>query len=461
MPYAFYVDGAELSGEIGAAMVAQSISVEKVVDILYRPQAVFRVRPVGRCSATMAGAQSSRLCDGSAAFDHARAFVQIALALGIVRRMWLHLSLYQGLTYVAGHKEAVLSAHFSPDGRRLATGSGDATVQFWDLSTQLRARAGVAHATWVMVVAWAPDAGTLVSGDKAGVIHVWDAEGGDKSRGACKGHSKWITALAWRPAHLQLPATRFVSASKDGTVRVWEASSRQQLLCLGGHSATVNAVVWSGDDTIISGSNDREIRVWNAEDGRTIRVLHGHAHWVNALALSCAHVLRTGAYDHAGQRHASDAAAQAAARKRYDEATGGQPERLVSASDDHTLFLWTPMRRQEADLPPHGPPAAGEPRRVLAGRPLAAVRVVRQVGARVGRQNRQVCGDAAWPCGACVPCELVFGQPHVCEREQGQHAEGVGPADEEAEGGAAGARGRGVCGGLESGRRDGGFRGQR
>lgn len=57
MPYAFYIDTNELISEVGAAMLGQNVSVEKVVDILYRPQAVFKVRPVGRCTATMAGAR--------------------------------------------------------------------------------------------------------------------------------------------------------------------------------------------------------------------------------------------------------------------------------------------------------------------------------------------------------------------------------------------------------------------
>ncbi len=35
----------------------------------------------------------------------------------------------------AGHAEAVLATAFSPDGGRLATGSGDTTVRFWDLAT--------------------------------------------------------------------------------------------------------------------------------------------------------------------------------------------------------------------------------------------------------------------------------------------------------------------------------------
>lgn len=55
VPYAFFIDDFELTDEVGAAMLKHDVSVEQVVQITYRPQAVFRVRPVARCSATMEG----------------------------------------------------------------------------------------------------------------------------------------------------------------------------------------------------------------------------------------------------------------------------------------------------------------------------------------------------------------------------------------------------------------------
>ncbi len=72
--------------------VPLQVSVEAALQIVYQPQAVFRVRPVSRCTASM-----------------------------------------------PGHAEAVLSVNFSPDGKQLASGSGDTTVRFWDLNTQLPA----------------------------------------------------------------------------------------------------------------------------------------------------------------------------------------------------------------------------------------------------------------------------------------------------------------------------------
>ena len=85
------------------------------------------------------------------------------------------------------------------------------------------------------------------------------------------GHSKWITSLAFEPLHL-LSATatspRLATASKDGTVRVWNTATRRLDFVLTGHSASVNVVRWGGEGVIYTGSSDRTVKVWSAADVR-------------------------------------------------------------------------------------------------------------------------------------------------------------------------------------------------
>jgi ribosome assembly protein 4 len=41
-----------------------------------------------------------------------------------------------------------------------------------------------------------------------------------------QGHRKFISSIAWEPAHVELPSRRFCSGSKDATIKVWEATTR-------------------------------------------------------------------------------------------------------------------------------------------------------------------------------------------------------------------------------------------
>lgn len=68
---------------------------------------------------------------------------------------------------------------------------------------------------------------------------------------------------------------------------------------------------------------------------------------MNTLALSTDYVLRTGCYDHTKKEFGDDAKEmQKYAKERYDKLQGG--ERLVSGSDDFTLYLWQPQQGNKA-----------------------------------------------------------------------------------------------------------------
>mmetsp|Transcript_23676 Transcript_23676/g.39731 ORF Transcript_23676/g.39731 Transcript_23676/m.39731 type:complete len:469 (+) Transcript_23676:152-1558(+) len=296
VPYAFFVNDQELRGELGAFLTDNKVSVESALQIVYQPQALFRVRPVTRCSST-----------------------------------------------IPGHTEAVLAVQFSPDSKRLASGSGDTCVRFWNLNTETAHKTCTGHKSWVLCISWSPDGAMLASGGMDKEVRLWDPKTGEPIGAAMKGHKQWITTLAWEPAHLAYPSRRVASASKDCTVRVWDTNTKRCLLTLGGHDKAVTNVKWGGGGLIYTSSRDTTIYVWESEEGKLVRQLKGHGHWVNTMALSTEHALRTGPYDHKKTEPPADPEeAREVARKRYEELKGGKSERLVSGSDDFTMFLWEP-----------------------------------------------------------------------------------------------------------------------
>ena len=85
--------------------------------------------------------------------------------------------------------------------------------------------------------------------------------------------------------------------------------------------------------------------MWNASNGTLAHNLTAHAHWVNHLALSTDFVLRTAYHDHTGDIPPTPEGKIAKAKERFKKAAtidNETVERLVTASDDFTMYLWQP-----------------------------------------------------------------------------------------------------------------------
>jgi eukaryotic-like serine/threonine-protein kinase len=74
-----------------------------------------------------------------------------------------------------GHKFGVQALAWSPDGKRIASGSWDTTVQVWDASTGSHVLTYTGHSSPVGALAWSPDGMSIAS--VADDIEVWVAMG--------------------------------------------------------------------------------------------------------------------------------------------------------------------------------------------------------------------------------------------------------------------------------------------
>jgi ribosome assembly protein 4 len=105
----------------------------------------------------------------------------------------------------------------------------------------------------------------LASGGMDGLVMVWDTQSG-RQLAVLRGHSKWITGLAWEPYHLNVKCNRLASSSKDGTVRVWNVQLKQMEFSMAQHTDAVSCIKWGGTGLIYTASRDKSVKVWSAKE---------------------------------------------------------------------------------------------------------------------------------------------------------------------------------------------------
>lgn len=281
-------------------------STEDFMTLVYTPRAVFKVKPVTRSSSA-----------------------------------------------IAGHGSTILCCSFAPNNSsRMCSGAGDSTARIWDCNTHTPLATLEGHTNWVLCVSYSPCGKIIATGSMDNTIRLWEADSGKPLGKSLTGHGKWITSLAWEPLHLVKVGSspRLVSGSKDSTLKVWDTNTRICELTMSGHTNSVSCVKWSGTNIIYSGSHDKSIKAWDIlAHGKCIQTLKSHAHWVNHLSISTDYVMRKGGFDHTSTRSTvmDDQQMRTKAKIEYEKVAklgGSVSERIVTASDDFTMYLWEPLK---------------------------------------------------------------------------------------------------------------------
>jgi hypothetical protein len=171
----------------------------------------------------------------------------------------------------------VYAVAYSPDGRLLANGSSDKTVQLWDVAS-----GNLQHildtGDWVYAVAFSPNGRLLASGSLNGTVQLWEVTSGNLQH--TLQHDSPVRAVTFSPDGRLL-----ASASSDKTVRLWEVTSGNLQHTLH-HDSEVRVVRFSPDGWLLaSASSDKTVRLWEVTSGNLQDTVH-HENWVEAVAFS-------------------------------------------------------------------------------------------------------------------------------------------------------------------------------
>jgi WD40 repeat protein len=207
-----------------------------------------------------------------------------------------------------GHTETIYTVAFSPDGRCLLTGSFDRTLKLWNATTgkELKTLDGPqGHQQLVLSAAFSPDGRSIASGGSDNTAKIWENPVLDPLRPITRfgrvfifagsfgkdlllvkpdtavpaknlPHANLVDAVAFNPAGSQL-----ATGGHDGTVRIWNVGTGQQLREIKAHTtpavSPVYCVAWTPDGKqVLSGSLDRTMKLWDANSGTVVREFKGY-----------------------------------------------------------------------------------------------------------------------------------------------------------------------------------------
>ena len=169
------------------------------------------------------------------------------------------------LQTLEGHSSFVKCVAYSPNGELLASASWDGTVRLWDSATGKQIRIVKEHVEkdrgndYVEAVAFSPDGKYLASGGDDAVVTVWEVASGRKAF-ELKGPGV-IDSLAFSPTQQRLAS----ASSWPGSVKVWDLSTRQEVLTLPGESKIVSCVTFSRDGKQLAcATSDSQVIIWSA-----------------------------------------------------------------------------------------------------------------------------------------------------------------------------------------------------
>jgi Tol biopolymer transport system component len=252
-------------------------------------------------------------------------------------QIWTAADGQQQLPGIAGFQGH--AAPFSPDGKTIAGGSGN-NVVIWDAVSTRVLHTYSGHSDKVLSVAFSPNGKLLASSGSDHMVFVWDIAGSQAGR-QLTGHSGEVYSVAFSASGKWI-----ASAGFDQRVIVWDVASGQAVKTLTGANKMTAAIFTSDDGWLATSGWDGNITVWDTNTWQIVRLMPGDGQIVMTIAFSPDNkLIAAGGYDNAVKVWSAATGALLRTFTGHTAAVWGvgfSPDGkwIASASSDKTVKIW-------------------------------------------------------------------------------------------------------------------------
>jgi WD40 repeat protein len=159
-------------------------------------------------------------------------------------------------------------AHFSPDGQRIVSRSGNnGNCHIWDVNTAQVVLEMKASSSCLTSVGYTKDGKFILTADCDGISKLWDANSGALLQNLL-GHKEMVNSVLFSADGLKI-----ITASSDNTIRFWESKTGTEINLIRGHSHMFTSARYSRDGkSIITrlelGDRQEILNAWDVNTGK-------------------------------------------------------------------------------------------------------------------------------------------------------------------------------------------------
>jgi WD40 repeat protein len=160
------------------------------------------------------------------------------------------------LRRIKGHSRTFTRISFSPDGRTLAAGAENGTLKRWDVESGKEDKPLPAHAGSARCVAFSPDGTRIASGGEDKSVRLLDTAGGVARKFSA---ARAVNEVAFSPDGRVLAA---VCDGPQAALKLWNLETGQEQTLLG-HTAAIRSLAFASQEPLLATcSDDGTVRLW-------------------------------------------------------------------------------------------------------------------------------------------------------------------------------------------------------